>query len=120
MANQCEYHPQLDQTVLLGACRAAGVAFVSYSPPGKGGALADPAIAAIARAHGKTPGQVILRWHVQQPGVCAIPKSATPARIRENIDIFDFSLTEDEMAALSRMTSANTRTVNPPIAPCWD
>ena len=76
-ANQCEYHPYLDQRAVLSACRRHGVAFISYCPLGKAQVLGEPAIQATATAHGRTPAQIVLRWHLQQ-GVAAIPKSGKP------------------------------------------
>lgn len=120
-ANQVEHHPKLDQTKVLEACRAAGVAMVSYCPLFRGGALfGEAAIAEAARSHGKTPAQVVLRWHVQQDGVAAIPRSSRKERVSENIDIFDFALTEDEMAAISNLRSANSRICDFGFAPDWD
>ena len=66
--------------------------------------LDDPAITAIAEAHGRTPAQVVLRWHLQQGNV-VIPKSVTPSRIRENLDVFDFELTTTSMAAIDALES---------------
>jgi diketogulonate reductase-like aldo/keto reductase len=120
VVNQCEYHPQLDQSAVLGTCRDNGMAFVSYSPIGRGGMLADPTIAGIAARHGKTPAQVVLRWHVQQPGVVAIPKSGNPTRIGENIALFDFELSDDEMARLHAMARPDGRMIAPVFAPEWD
>ena len=71
----------------------------------------------IAVAHGKTGAQTVLRWHVQQAGVCAIPKSSHPGRIAENFDIWDFSLSPDEMAAISRLARADGRMINPGLRP---
>ena len=110
VANQCEYHPYLDQRAVLSACRRHGVAFISYCPLGKAQVLGEPAIQAIAKAHGRTPAQIVLRWHLQQ-GVAAIPKSGTPARIAENLAVFDFALADEEMAAISRP--------RPPAAGAW-
>lgn len=118
-ANQCEYHPRLDQTTLLAACRARGVAFTSYSPLGKGDLVADPTVAAMAAARGKSSSQIILRWHVQQ-GVVAIPRSRSRAHIAANFDVFDFELSEAEMARLSALARADGRSVNPGWAPAWD
>jgi diketogulonate reductase-like aldo/keto reductase len=120
VVNQCEYHPGLDQRALLSACRMHGMAFTSYCPLGRGRLFSHPKIVAIAAAHHKTPAQIILRWHIQQPDVVAIPKSAAPARIEENINIFDFVLTEPEMQAISALRGADGRTVNPGWAPEWD
>ena len=121
VANQCEYHPWLDQSQLIAACRKSDVAFTSYSPLGRGGdILAEPKVLAIAGRHGKTPAQVLLRWHVQQNGVVAIPKSANRQRIAENIAIFDFSLTEAEMKELFSLARPNGRLISLGWAPAWD
>lgn len=123
VCNQFEYHPHLDQKKLVAATRAAGLAVVSYCPLGRGdtgGVLAEPVVRAIAKTHGKSQAQVVLRWHLQQPGVVAIPKSATPARIRENFAIFDFALTDQEMAQLSALAKRGGRIVQPAGAPKWD
>ncbi|MFI5012940.1 MAG: aldo/keto reductase [Hyphomicrobiales bacterium] len=121
VANQCEYHPRLDQSRLIEACRENDVAFTSYCPLGRGGDIfAEPKVAAIAGRHGKTPAQVLLRWQVQQPGVVAIPKSANRRRIAENIAIFDFALTDAEMRTLAALAVPNGRLVSPSWAPRWD
>jgi len=118
--NQVEYHPYLDQDVVLAACRRLGMALVSYAPIARGDVLDEPVVTEIARDKGKTPAQVVLRWHVEQEGVAAIPKSALPARIHENIDIFDFSLDADEMARISALRRPDGRTVTAAWAPAWD
>jgi len=121
VANQCEYHPRLDQSRLIATCRASGTAFTSYCPLGRAGdILAEPAVTAIAARHAKTPAQVLLRWQVQQPGVVAIPKSANRERIAENIAIFDFTLAADEMQALFGLASPDGRIVSPSFGPAWD
>lgn len=120
VANQCEYHPYLDQDPVLAACREPGLAFTSYSPLGKGVILNDPVIRDIAARHGRTPGQVVLRWHVQQPGVVAIPKSGNASRIRENLDVFGFSLEADEMARISGLRRPDGRMIAPSWSPAWD
>jgi diketogulonate reductase-like aldo/keto reductase len=120
VTNQCEYHPWLDQTKVLAACRKHGIAFTSYCPLGRGEGPRDPAIKKIAEAHGKTPSQVLLRWHIQQPDVIAIPRSGTPGHIRENVGITDFELTPDEMRAISGMARKDGRIVDFDWAPDWD
>lgn len=120
VADQVEYHPALDQGRLLAATRENGMALASYCPLGRGSLLASPAVAAIARRHARTPAQIVLRWHVQQPGVVAIPKSGDPGRIAENLDIFDFALDDREMAALSGLARPDGRLVDPVFAPDWD
>jgi diketogulonate reductase-like aldo/keto reductase len=120
VANQCEYHPGLDQSALLAACRSHQMAFTSYCPLGRGQLFSERRITDIAAAHRKSPAQVMLRWHIQQPDIIAIPKSTAPARIVENFKIFDFDLSETEMAAISALRRSNVRTVNPAWAPNWD
>jgi len=120
VANQCEYHPYLDQTRLRAACARHHVVFTSYAPIGKGADTQDPVVQAIAARHGKTGAQVVLRWHVQQPGTVAIPKTVTPSRIAENFAIWDFALSETEMAAISDLARPGGRVINPPFAPQWD
>lgn len=121
VANQCEYHPWLDQDRVLGAVRAAGMAFVSYCPLARGGdAFAEPAIADAAKAHGRTPAQIVLRWHVQQQGVVAIPRTSNEGRARENIAIFDFALSEAEMAAISALRNKPHRICDFDFSPRWD
>lgn len=123
VANQCEYHPHLDQSKVLAACRRHGIALVSYCPIGRGdvgGVLSEPVVTELAEAKGKTPAQIVLRWQVQQRGVAAVPKSGNPARIAENIGIFDFSLSEPEMARISALARPGGRIVNLAWAPRWD
>jgi diketogulonate reductase-like aldo/keto reductase len=120
LANQCEYHPGLDQTTLITACRSADIVFASYRPLGQGRQLAEAAIVDIARRHGVTPSQVVLRWHMQQPGLVALPRSRNPAHIAENAAIFGFALSEPEMAAIFGLAGQNDRHVSPAFAPHWD
>ena len=119
VANQCEYHPYLDQGAVIAACRRHGVAFVSYCPIGKAQVLSEPAIRTIAAAHGRTAAQVVLRWHLQQ-GVAAIPKSGNPGRIAENFSVLDFVLADDEMARISALARRGGRMVAPSWSPQWD
>lgn len=120
VANQVEYHPYLDQGAVKAACARHGMAMTSYCPLGRGGLLADPVVTAIASRYGISPSQVVLRWHVQQPGIVAIPKSGTPAHIATNIDVFGFELTPDEMRSLSGLARPDGRVVDPAFAPDWD
>ncbi|MDE2363357.1 MAG: aldo/keto reductase [Hyphomicrobiales bacterium] len=112
VANQCEYHPRLDQNAVIAACRRHGLAFVSYSPLGKGDIVNAAAVRAIADRLGRAPAQVVLRWHIQQPGVAAIPRSGSPAHIAENFGLFDFSLSADDMAAISALARKDGRLVD--------
>jgi len=121
VTNQCEYHPRLDQSRVIGACLEKGVSFTSYCPLGRAGdILADPKVTAIAERHGKTPAQVLLRWQIQQQGVIAIPKSANRQRIAENIAIFDFALDDAQMRTLFGLALPQGRIVSPAWAPDWE
>ncbi|HYS66270.1 MAG TPA: aldo/keto reductase [Paraburkholderia sp.] len=119
-ANQCEYHPYLDQTRLLAACARHGMALISHSPLGSGKLLADPVIGEIARQHERKPAQIILRWLMQQPGVAAIPKSSNPVRIGENLAVFDFELDAPSMARIGALARADGRVSKPAWHPEWD
>ncbi len=111
VTNQVEHHPYLDQSALFAACLKHGIAVSSYAPIGRGAVLDDPAVVEIARARGKTPAQIVLRWHVQQPMNVALPKSSDPRRVRENIGIFDFALAPEEMRRISGLAKPNGRVV---------
>ncbi|WP_248959570.1 aldo/keto reductase [Sphaerisporangium perillae] len=112
--NQIELHPYLQQAELRGFHAEHGIATEAWSPLAQGALLADPVITSIAGRHGKTPAQVVLRWHIQLGNV-VIPKSVTPERIRENFDIFGFALTGDDMAAIATL-DRGTRTGPDPDA----
>jgi diketogulonate reductase-like aldo/keto reductase len=98
--NQVEYHPFLSQTVLLREAARLGHLLTAYSPVARGKVEDDAVLREIAANHGKTPGQVALRWLIQQPGVMAIPKAASETNQRRNIEIFDFTLSDDEMTGI--------------------
>jgi diketogulonate reductase-like aldo/keto reductase len=100
--NQIELHPGLQQQELRALHAELGIATEAWSPLAQGAMLAEPALTAIAERHGKSPAQVVLRWHLQLGNV-VIPKSVTPARIRQNIDVLDFVLTGDEMDAIAAL-----------------
>jgi diketogulonate reductase-like aldo/keto reductase len=101
--NQIELHPHLQQREAREFHAERGIATEAWSPLGQGkGLLEVPAVVAIARKHGRTPAQIVLRWHVQL-GNIAIPKSVTPSRIKENIEVFDFSLDDEDLAAISAL-----------------
>ncbi|MFC4334583.1 aldo/keto reductase [Salininema proteolyticum] len=97
--NQVELHPAMQNREVAAADTAYGIATEAWSPLAKGAVLGDDAIVAIADRHGKTPAQVVVRWHLQE-GRVVIPKSVTPSRIAANIDVFDFELTQEELAAI--------------------
>lgn len=106
--NQIELHPRLQQHALRAAHEARGIRTEAWSPLGQGKLLADPAIARIAAKHGRTPAQVIIRWHLDS-GLVAIPKSVTPSRIVENFDVWGFALDADDMQAIAALDDANGR-----------
>lgn len=119
--NQIENHPYLNQDRVMAACRRHGLAVVSYCPLARGADLfAEPAIAAAAARLGRTPAQIVLRWHVQRPGVVAIPRSSNPARIAENLAVFDFALDDDEMAAIDALRVRHSRICDFQFSPEWD
>lgn len=118
--NQCEYHPYLNQDVVLNVCRTHSMAFTSYCPIGRGMCFDDPVLKEIANNHAKTPAQIVLRWHIQQEGVVAIPRSGNMQRIAENIMIGDFALSEDEMAAIMALRTKNQRICDYGFSPVWD
>jgi len=101
--NQIELHPRLPQAELRAFDAGHGIATEAWSPLGRNNGVLDaPAVTGIARKYGRTPAQVVLRWHLQLGNV-VIPKSVTPARIRENLDVFGFQLDEDDMAAIGSL-----------------
>ena len=109
--NQVEYHPYLGQDTLLTWMRAEYISLTAYCPLARGKVVDDPLLQKIAEAHGKTPSQVALRWLVQQPEVIAIPRTSNPARAKENFEIFDFTLSEDEMTAIKALGTKGGRLV---------
>lgn len=119
VCNQVEYHPYLDQTKVKEACARHGLAVVAYSPIAKGRIKSDQTLARIGQAHGKTAAQVCLRWLVQQ-NVSAIPRTSRIERLSENIDVFDFELSDAEMRLIFRMGSAGGRLTDFGFAPKWD
>jgi diketogulonate reductase-like aldo/keto reductase len=100
--NQVELHPELTQTTLRRFHQEHDIVTEAWSPLARGRALTKTPIVSLAEKYAKTPAQVILRWHVQLGNV-AIPKSVTPARIRENFSIFDFELADDDMSEISAL-----------------
>jgi 2,5-diketo-D-gluconate reductase A len=100
--NQIELHPLLQQEELREAHAQMGIATEAWSPLGQGSLLENPEVTALAESHGKTPAQVLIRWHIQL-GNIVIPKSVTPKRIVSNFDVFDFELSEQDMASVSSL-----------------
>jgi 2,5-diketo-D-gluconate reductase A len=100
--NQIELHPLLPQRELREVHASMGVATEAWSPLGQGSLLENPTVTALAEAHGKTPAQVLIRWHIQL-GNIVIPKSVNPERIVSNFDVFDFELSEQDMTSIASL-----------------
>ncbi|MGW7411329.1 aldo/keto reductase [Streptomyces sp. NPDC054863] len=113
--NQIELHPQLQQGELRALHAEHSIATEAWSPLGQGkGLLEVPTVVAVARKHGRTPAQAVLRWHLQLGNV-VIPKSVTPSRIAENIDVFDFELDADDMAAFAALDEGKRLGLDPAV-----
>ncbi|MFF1911515.1 aldo/keto reductase [Streptomyces sp. NPDC058239] len=111
--NQIELHPQLQQAESRAFHAKHGIATEAWSPLGQGkGLLEVPTVVAIAQKHGRTPAQVVLRWHIQTGNV-VIPKSVTPSRIVENLDVFGFELDADDLAAFTALDEGKRLGPNP-------
>lgn len=119
VCDQVEYHPYLDQSKVRAACAQHGLAMVAYSPIAKGRIKKDETLARIGKVYGKTRAQVCLRWLVQQ-NVVAIPRTSRVERLSENINIFDFELSDEEMDRIFRLADPNGRLTDYSFAPKWD
>ena len=118
---QAEYHPYLDQSKVLAACRRWGLVFTSYCPLARGRLFNDPVLGEIARNKGKTIAQIALRWQMQQGNISAIPRSSNPKHMAESLQVFDFELTQDEMQRIFALKKPDGRIANPKgRAPAWD
>ena len=120
VTNQVECHAYLDQTKMLAALRRHGMALTAYCPLARGRLMGDPVLGEIAHDRKKTLAQIALRFLVQQEIVAPIPRSSNAARIAENLDVFDFRLTADEMERIAALKRPNGRVANPAFAPQWD
>jgi 2,5-diketo-D-gluconate reductase A len=110
--NQVELHPRFQQAGLRREHEDLGIVTEAWSPLAQGQVLDHPTITRIAEAHGKTPGQVVIRWHLQVGNV-VIPKSVTPERVEQNFDVFDFHLSAAEMAAVEALDAGERIGPNP-------
>jgi 2,5-diketo-D-gluconate reductase B len=119
VTNQIEVHPFLDQTKVLAACRQHGLSVTAYCPLARGQIPGNAVLEHIGKMHGKSASQVALRYLVQQ-GIIPIPRTANPDHLAANLAVFDFSLTEAEMAEIGKLKKPDGRVVNPPHAPKWD
>lgn len=123
VVNQVECHPYLSQEALIAHCRSVEICVTAYSPLGSGdrpwaspnepALLEDPELGAIAQRYKKSPAQIILRWHIQK-GVTCIPKSVTPSRIEENLQVLDFSLSEQDVSLINSF-NRNERFIVPTV-----
>lgn len=121
VTNQIEYHAYLRQDKVLAACARHGMIVTCYAPLARGRLLDDPVLIEIGAAHGKTAAQVALRWLIQQPQVAVVPRALESNEIQEDINLFDFELTEAEMARIGALRDRSIRIVDPEVRrPVWD
>ncbi len=119
LADQVEYHARLDQTPLLHLAQEHDVTLTAYSPFAHGELLDDPVLTEIASEHGKSVGQVALRWLLDQPNVTVVPKANSRRNRQANLEVFDFTLTDDDRERIAGMPKDH-RVISPPWAPEWD
>ena len=119
VCNQIEVHPFINQDKVLAASKKHGMAVVAYVPIARGKVPGVEVLERIGKAHGKSAAQVSLRYLVQLDCI-PIPRTATPAHMKENMEVFDFTLSDAEMAELKALNATNIRVVSPPHAPVWD
>ena len=119
ICNQIEIHPFLDQFAAIAASRAHGMTLVAYSPVAKGAVRKNAVLARIGKAHGKTAAQVSLRYLIQQ-GIGAIPRTSKVERLAENIAIFDFELSAQEMREIAGLARSDGRLTDWAWSPKWD
>jgi diketogulonate reductase-like aldo/keto reductase len=119
-AVQVEYHPYLPQGPVMSVCHEHDLLLTAYSPFAHGRVHEDPVLQEIGARHGKSAGQVALRWLLDQPHVVAIPKASSHDRRAENLDVFDFDLSDEERGRVAALSQRHLRTADPPWAPVWD
>ena len=119
VCNQIECHPFLDQHKVIAACRKQAMAVVAYSPVARGGARGNELLERIGKAHGKTAAQVSLRYLVQQD-IAVIPRTSRLERLEENVALFDFALSDAEMAEIAALARRGGRIVDWTWSPKWD
>jgi len=118
--DQVEYHPFLPQGPVMHECLDHDVLLTAYSPFAHGHVHDDPLLTEIGARHGKSPGQVALRWLLDQPNVVTIPKASSHERRAENLDVFDFDLDDEERGAIADLSRRHLRTGDPEWSPEWD
>jgi diketogulonate reductase-like aldo/keto reductase len=119
VCNQIEVHPFINQDKVIAASKKRGMAVVAYVPIARGKVPGAEALEKIGKGHGKSAAQISLRYLVQM-GLVPVPRTANPDHLRQNLDVFDFKLSDAEMAELKALNGTNMRVVNPPHAPVWD
>ena len=121
VTNEVEYHPFLEQDVVLGQVASSRSSLIAYCGMAVGRVFETPLLKGIAARHQRSVAQIVLRWLIQQPRVVALSRTENFERIADNTKIFDFTLNDDDMAAISALKSSGSRIVNPPhLAPVWD
>ena len=121
VTNQFEYHPYLNQSLLIDSTLQAGLAATGYCGMAIGRVFSEPTLEEIAARYDKTIAQIVLRWLVQQRGVVALSRTAKVERLAQNLAVFDFELESEDMTAIHSLATADSRIVNPPgLAPTWD
>jgi 2,5-diketo-D-gluconate reductase B len=121
VTNQIEYHPYLNQAILINAVRASGMTVTAYCAMAIGRVFADPVLLDIAARYRRPVSQVVLRWLIQQDGVIALSRTVDESRVAQNAQIFDFQLTQQDMAAVQALATPGSRIVSPAgLAPAWD
>ena len=121
VTNQIEYHSYIRQDKLLAACARHGLLVTCHVPLARGKLLDDPVIGEIAAAHSRTSAQIALRWLIQQPHTAVVPRALEFGEIEENIALFDFALSEEEMDRIGALRDKNIRVVDPEVRrPVWD
>ena len=121
VTNQFEYHPYLNQSLLIESTLQAGLAVTGYCGMAIGRVFSDPTLKEIAARYDKTIAQIVLRWLVQQRGMVALSRTTRVDRLAQNLAVFDFELDDVDMAAIHALATAGSRIVDPPgLAPLWD
>lgn len=120
VTNQVEYHPYLSQAPVKNTLAKHDMALTAYCPLARGQVFSDSTLKGIGEAHGKNPGQVALRWLLQQGDVIAIPRSTNPDHVASNFDVFDFELSEQQMDEITALQREDGRLISPSFAPDWD
>lgn len=119
ICNQVEYHPFLSQETLLEMCRTNDLLLTAYSPLARGQVTRDRMLQEIGEAHGKSAAQITIRWLLQQDPVAVIPKATSRDHLEANLEVFDFELSEDEMARIAELDRGDRR-IDPSFAPDWE